>query len=660
MRMRWVLPAMLGLCGGGVRADDAAIPVHALFGNPAFSSLAISTDGRMLAAIHSRGDQQLIVVRPLAGGELKPVAKAPDPDTRLKWIAWANPGRLLVSAHARNPDAVGVRARVTRLFGVDADGGKFEWLGKRWPRFGQAQLQPFEQDHVVHWTPDDPAGVLVQVDPPYRDEWPRVMRMDVVTGALRPVVGARQPVVQWHADPRGRVRAGEAYADGGWYELWSRADGEQPFTRTWRRRALDAGPEFLDFHPEQASLAYVRDQHEGYDAIYEYDLAQARRGGRVLSVAAHDVDGLLRSSAGDGRVLGARFTTDVREVRYFDPKRQAMHEALARALAASVGAAVQVDPAGASTDGRWQLLRASADTHPPSWWLFDHAEGKLAAVAEERPGLPATGLAATRRVDFRARDGRRIPAYLTLPAGAPPVSRPMVLLAHGGPWARDAIEWNPEVQLFASRGWVVLQPQFRGSTGFGAEHREAGYREWGAAIQDDIVDAVRWAIAQGHADPERIAIYGASFGGYAALVGAFRTPELFRAAVAYAPVTDIEQLLDDDQWYAWGYDWHGTLIGDDRERLRANSPLHHADRFGGPVLIGHGEDDPRVHVRQSRRMVDALREAGKPVEYLEFADEVHGFALEANRIRWYESVVSFLERAIGSAAASDKVAAAAR
>jgi dipeptidyl aminopeptidase/acylaminoacyl peptidase len=244
---------------------------------------------------------------------------------------------------------------------------------------------------------------------------------------------------------------------------------------------------------------------------------------------------------------------------------------------------------------------------------------------------------------------------MTLPQGVEPKRLPAIALVHGGPWSRDLIQWDPEVQLLANRGFAVLQINFRGSTGFGTEHLEAGYREWGQKIQDDITDGVRWAIEQGFIDPDRIGIMGASFGGYASLVGLVKTPELFRAGAAYAAVTDIELMISDDKWYDWGVDWHEKLVGGgrgDKTRLGESSPLRRATEIRAPVLLGHGVDDQRVHVRQSRRMAEALSDAGKQVEYLEFPNEVHGFLLEANRIRWYERVVTFFEEHLAPRAPS--------
>jgi dipeptidyl aminopeptidase/acylaminoacyl peptidase len=202
------------------------------------------------------------------------------------------------------------------------------------------------------------------------------------------------------------------------------------------------------------------------------------------------------------------------------------------------------------------------------------------------------------------------------------------------------------VQFLASRGFAVFHPNFRGSSGYGRAFEVAGYRQWGLAMQDDVTDGVKWLIAQGIADPDRIGIYGASYGGYAAMMGLVREPGVFRAGTSYAGVMSLPVLLDENEWQ--GLDDHNVpMIGggwSDRKRLTDTSPLEHVSAIASPVLLGHGENDQRVHVKHSRRMEDALRDAGKAVEYLEFEEEVHGFLLEANRIRWYSALAAFFEK----------------
>jgi len=650
LRPLWMMMLTLPLFALASRAEEGAPPaplsVRELFGNPMFASPALSDDGQTLALIHSKGDVQFILTRPIAGGQMRAVTRLEDPQARLNWLRWANPKRLLMSAHWRNPDSVGMRSRVTRLFGVDSDGANFDWLGRRWPVYGQLALQAFQQDDIVHWTPDDPDYVLIQVQPPYRGDWPRVMKMNVNTGHLRGAFSPKENVREWIAYKDGQVRAGIAYTSDNAYELWTRVDPEGPLELTIRHNAFAHEEEFLGFHAEDPGKIYVQRELDGRAAAYEYDLRAKKLGTLVFSHPEVDVDGLLLSPAGDWRVIGVRYTTDSPQIHYLDPPAEREGASLQAALSKEFGQAVQIYPQSRSRDGSRQILHVSSDTQPPKYFVFDRPTKRLHPLIDERPAIHREQLSATKRVTYQTRDGLSIPAYLTLPREREPKQLPLIALVHGGPWARDWIQWDPEVQLFASRGYAVLQMNFRGSTGLGTKHLEAGYREWGQKIQDDITDGVKWAIAEGIADADRVGIYGGSFGGYATLAGLVKTPELYRAGAAYAPVTDIEFLLRDDPWYSWSIDWHETMVGGERgdaERLRASSPLRNVANVRAPVLVGHGTDDQRVHVRQSQRMTNALREAGKDVTYLEFPAEIHGFVLEANRIRWYDALIAFFD-----------------
>lgn len=628
-----------------VRADlPPKIPVRALFSNPQFSAPELSDDGETYAFVISKGDLQVIYARAVDGGEPIPLGKLDDPETRLGWLEWANDDRLLICVHARDHNSIGVRGRVTRMFAVDRDGRNFTWLGERWPRFGPDQIPVRHQADVVHLTPADPDRVLIQYQSPY--DWsPEVMSLNVESGMLKSVKRAEHGIEEWYADRDGKIRAGEAERDNH-YELWARIDPTRDFELVSTHRVFEEdGPEFVGFHADPARI-YVRQMHDGREAIYDFNLATRSIGELVFSHPLVDAGGIERDPARERQAVGVRFVVDRPDIHFFDDEASSEYRGLRDFFDLKFLRPVFYNAISASEDGLRQIVEVSSDIQPPAYYFYDRKAHKIGRILEQRPELDPTSLAPTKRVTYRARDGLEIPAYLTLPIGVAPESLPAIALVHGGPWSRDWIQWDPEVQILANRGFAVLQVNFRGSSGYGKVHLEAGYREWGLKIQDDITDGVKWLIAQGIADPDRIGIAGASYGGYATLVGLAKTPELYRAGAAYASVTDIEFMISDDKWYDWGYEWHETMVGGergDRSRLRDNSPLRHAAQIKAPVLLGHGEDDQRVHVRQSRRMAEALRAAGSPVEYLEFPDEIHGFLLEANRIQWYERFVAFFE-----------------
>ncbi len=644
MRAQWLLWAVaIAMLPISASCGTPRIPVQALFSNPAFSDLELSEDGTQLAYLRSKGDLRVAFAHPVAGGDAVPLVKFEDPETRPNRLVWGNDRRILISAHARDPNSVGMRNRYTRVYGVDSDGKNFKWLGRDWPVHGGRALQSTSQDSLVHLTPNDPQTVLLEYWSRIESS-PQVMRMDVDTGKLSIAEKRQHDIYDWYADRDGVVRAGVS-THGETYKLWARSEASKEFELVVERDKYEwGGLQFAGFHRDPGTI-YVADLKDGRFALFEFDLAQRVIGRLVESNAEVDVR-TIEVLGPRREAVGATYTDDRRRVRYFDDRTQAEFGELRATLEQELGRTLDVETVSAAVDGTKQVLSVSSDLQPPVYYFYDSRYRRILPLFSAYPDVPLDALAQTKRVTFRARDGLEIPAYLTLPLGVEHRALPAVALVHGGPWARDQIRWDPEVQLLANRGFAVLQVNYRGSSGFGKAFIDAGNREWGQRIQDDITDGVRWLIAEGIADADRIAIMGASYGGYATLVGLVKTPELYRAGVAYAAVTDIEDMLSDDRWYGNRDELYRKLIGGetgDSDRLRESSPLRRAAEIKVPVLLGHGVDDQRVHVRQSQEMAEALKAAGAEYEYMEFPDEVHGFALEANRVRWYTRVADFLE-----------------
>ncbi len=627
------------------------IPLRAFFQNPDFASPKLSPDGTAFAVLISDGDRQVVATRAIAGGPLTPIVRIDRPEMRLRWLEWANPKRLLLSASVRIR-VDNISRRHTQLFGIDRDGANYRWLGEKWPTYGLGgKYQVQFQDEIIDWLPQDAQHVLLWYASPY--ETAAVMKMDVDTGRIFTRQHPQHDIEWWGTDMSGEVRAGvsESRAE---YVIWARLPGGLLERVSRHAPFSEDGPELLGLHADPAKL-YVTATKDGRRAIFEFDLDTKTLGALVYAHPEVDVEDLVYAPGSDRRVAGVSFTTDAPEIHFFDPALEKEHASLAKAFAAEFGRPVHHAPYSESDDGKRVILRVSTDVQAASYYFYDREKRALAHLLDEAPELLPEQMATMRPISFDARDGLRLRGYLTLPRGSSGTKLPAIILVHGGPWARDALGWDAEVQAFANRGFAVLQVNFRGSTGYGKAFLEAGYREWGQKIQDDISDGVKWLIDQGVADRDRIGIYGGSFGGYAALIGATKTPGLYRAAAAYAAVTDIERLIDDDAKYDWGVAWHKSMVGGesgDAERLRNSSPLKLAGRAGVPILLGHGEEDDRVEVQHSRKMADALRKAGKQFEYLEFEHEIHGFQLEANRIRWYEALIAFFEKNLAPRAAS--------
>ena len=298
------------------------------------------------------------------------------------------------------------------------------------------------------------------------------------------------------------------------------------------------------------------------------------------------------------------------------------------------------------------LVFSSSDRDPGHWYLLDARTMQLKSIAAVRATIKPERMLPMRALHYPSFDGMSVPAYLTLP-GKSTGPLPTIVLIHGGPQARDRWAWDPDVQVLAAHGYAVFQPQFRGSTGFGKKFEESGYGQWGLAMQDDITAGVKWLIDQKIAAPDRVCIVGASYGGYAALWGLAKTPELYKCGVSTAGVSDIETMLKSDADFnqtAVGREIVRHEVGDPKTRATsfdAVSPLKHADRIVAPVLIVHGDRDGRVPIRQSKLMVDELERRHKDVKYIEFAGEGHGVAQLAHRATWYDEMLALFERTIG-------------
>lgn len=308
----------------------------------------------------------------------------------------------------------------------------------------------------------------------------------------------------------------------------------------------------------------------------------------------------------------------------------------------------------ATQDGQLWIVAVASDVDPGTAYLFNRETGEVERLYTSRPDLPTESLASMQPIRYTARDGTEIPAYLTLPAGVEPRQLPTVIYPHGGPWFRDTWEYDQDVQLLANRGYAVLQPNFRGSTGYGQDYLNAGNQEWGTGVmQHDITDGVQYLIDQGIADPERIAIYGISYGGYAALAGLAFTPDLYAAGVSYVGISNLISLLNNQAPYtALAERIVDIRIGDpdnpqDRQRMRRQSPLFHVDQIDDPLLVIQGANDPRVPKAESDQIVSALNDAGKEVTYLLAPNEGHGFVRETNKLAVAAALEEFLAKHIG-------------
>jgi len=625
--------------------DEQGRPTAAaFFRSPLVEHPALSPDGKNLAGIIERGGIEVVFVRPVAGRDIKPVGKLERTEYRgstdIRALGWGGDQRIVVSLESPQlMGPIGVRARQTRLMVVDLRSGRVSYLGKKWP----FQAYSNYQDDVIAWRlPDDPDHILLNWWQPDQNGV-SARRVNLDSGSLETEARAQLDMRRWHANYLGQVLVGSGVSRTG-TQLFTvaRLSPSDRFEEIVRYDAFhEPGFEFAAFS-ERPDQIYVWSNRDGdLRGLYTYDLAHRAMGPLVYAHPEVDLDCCIWTSQRDGHLIAVRYTTDRPHWYFFDQAMAREQAAIDAALPGTWNEIVDMD-----RDERVALVVASSDVVAPRYFFYDRANHTLHPFFDAYPDLHADAMSPMKAISFQARDGLTMHGYLTRPRNAPPGPLPTILHPHGGPSSRDVWGWDPEVQFLASRGFAVLQVNFRGSTGYGTHHRVAGYRQWGLAMQDDITDAAQWAIAQGIADPQRLGIYGASYGGYAALMALVKTPELFQAGASLAGVSDIIEMLDNEAAYACS-DFNTPTVGDswrDRDQLAAVSPARHADRIRAPVLIAHGTQDPIVHVNQANHMIDALEKSGHEVESVLYADEVHGFIDERNAIDFYTKLASFFER----------------
>ncbi len=628
-----LLLATVLACGAGQGAAESLpppIPIEALFQDPMIGAAAISPDGHHLASVASKGETQYLVIWDLESNQKKPIRRF-SKDARWRgqrveqhvyWVGWASDERVLIALQYRIAH-MAEAAIGFHLYAVDRD-------GRNEKRF----FEGFSDFQAPTRMDADPEHILVRIGG-------ALYRVNLKTGGRKLYQQARTGIDRWILDHRDRVRLGIGVL-GLRYSV--QRLGAAKTLEPLREGRLYFEPDFvpLGFGADDKTL-YVASNHESdTSALYEFDLETNQFGRKLFGHPDFDVYGSLVISQQRDALLAVPYFEDTLHYHFTDAEFARQMGMLERALPGRTSWVSDWN----REENRW-IVEAAGDLYPPVTYLYDPAKRQLLKLFDSHPELATQPLSPSRPVSFQARDGLSLRGYLTLPRGYPETKLPLVVIPHGGPHARDQLGWNPEVQFLASRGYAVLRVNFRGSQGFGRRFRFAGYKQWGLAMQDDLSDAVRELIQQGTADPDRIAIYGASYGGYAALMGVIREPGLFRCGASFAAVTDLPDLLQGMASYDTLEQLNTLLIGDptsDGELLRSVSPRHNAARIQAPVLIAYGEKDGVVPPRQARLLTEALEHAGRPYEELYFPAEAHGLVAAASRLRFYGALEAFLAK----------------
>jgi dipeptidyl aminopeptidase/acylaminoacyl peptidase len=606
-------------------------PLAAAFGaSPALWGLRLSPDGTRVVAIEAAesGTTNARTLR-LADGHAELVLEGDPEEFDVQWCDWANDTRLLCGVRGITASLPNQQFAGTRLIAVNADGTNRKEMTQ-----DRGLLAQF-QDRVIDWLPEDPDHVLVQV-PSVTGSG--VAELDVNTGHLRPRHAVRSGIYRWATDSSGVPRLYQMIEIGlrRWYV---RRTPDSDWTLLYQQELADLDAVF-------APIGFAENGNE----LLFYDVADGRRVVAAVNVErrdnpkrivyAHpvfDVSGTVTLGE-HKRLVGATYVDDRPHVVFFDERVREMHDLVS---AASPGKAVEV--IGEDRERKRYVVLVSGDVDPGTFYYFDWDARGLTKIAESHPSLAGRTLAPMREIRYPARDGVPIPAYLTVPAGTGGGPKPVVVLPHGGPTARDYWQFDYFVQFLAASGFVVLQPNYRGSDGYGLEWRgDGGFRDWRRAV-GDITAGVEYLVREGIADERRICAVGWSFGGYAALMSAIEEPAMFRCVASIAGVTDPRALSSTVSRYVGGKSVREFIGSSDREVRLAGSPVERAAEIEVPVLLAHATRDTNVPLEQSTGFVKALQRASKDVELIEYEFADHDIRPAAYRTDLLARLGAFLD-----------------
>lgn len=601
------------------------ISLEDFFRNSERSGFQISPDGRHISFVAPYKDRMNLFVRPTDGGEELQITA--ETERSIAGYMWADNERLLFMKDTGGDENY-------RLYGVNLDGTDL----RCYTDF------PDVRTSIIDDLEDVPHQILIGMNrrnPEVFDPY----RLDLQTGELTQLAENPGNWQGWMTDHNGCLRAVTAIVDGVNTQILYRDNDTEEF-RPVLTTNFKEEVSFLDFTADNRMVYAATNLGRDKIALVLMDPATCREQELLFEHSKYDVAGISYSRR-RGKLLAAFCSGHKDPVRhYFDSEEEALRGRIKAHFPNHKVGVADTDRAEENL-----LLYVGSDRTRGAYYYYNVQEDQPRLLAETAPWLREEDLIEMHPVCYTTRDGLEIEAYLSLPHGYTPDTAkdlPTIINPHGGPWARDKWGFSSETQFLCNRGYAVFQMNFRGSTGYGRRFLEAGYKQWGRAMQDDITDGVEWLKARGISDPKRIAIYGGSYGGYATLAGVTYTPNLYACAIDYVGVSNLLTFMQTIPPY-----WKPMLemmyeqVGDpvrDREMLEACSPALHADRIVAPLFIAQGANDPRVNKAESDQMVAALRARGVEVEYMVKEDEGHGFHNQENRFDFYRAMERFLAR----------------
>jgi dienelactone hydrolase len=615
-------------------ALPAKIAVEDFAKLPFITGPELSPNGKFIAATLSVEGRSVFGVISIFDKASKPTLIGLPEGVSLQSYRWVNDDWLVVTI--RGEDLIDTtRASVVRHISVSRDGRNIFRLNKA----SGGQI-----DDLVHIPDDGRTEVLLGIsDTIYSNVegfWPSVKSIDVTTGKTKSVVvKGRDPIRDWYADSSGVVRLGIGYSyESNRGKLIYRGDVKSQF-QTMDRADYNDDEDLMSpaLFTRDPNKIIIYDNIKGKSGVYEYDVAQKRTTQTIFESEKYPLNQIV-SSADGWSVAGIQYTSDRPRVEWLDPALKQMQSEIEAAVKGRFVQFVSWDKL------RQNFIVKVSDTKEPGQYYYYSVEtGVMNRLASVREKLTGKQHAEMKEVKYKARDGLEIHAYLTLPVGRSGKNLPLVVYPHGGPWARDYLTFDDTVQFLANRGYAVLQPNFRGSTGYGEKFTDMGEGQWGLSMQDDVTDGVKWLVSQGIVDQKRVCIMGGSYGGYAALTGTVRDPDLYRCAISFAGISDLPGLLRYDRNFLYFKGQKKAVVGDGAN-LVAVSAINSISKIKTPILLIHGKKDLRVPYYQSSSMASALQKAGKPVELVLQPEGDHHLSREEDRLSYFRSIDAFLTK----------------
>ena len=603
------------------------IPLEDFFKNPEKTAYKISPDGNYYSYLAPYESRLNVFVQERGKEEAMRITSETDRD--IAGYFWPNNEQILYLKDDGGNENY-------KLYGASIDGSEVVCFTD----FEDVRTQ------ITETLPDIEDEVIIEMNkrnPQVFDPY----RLNLKTGEMEMLAENPGNIQGWMFDHDGKLRVAFAITDGVNVTYLYRETEQDEWSEVLTTSFKDElSPRFFDF--ENKNVIATSNIGRDKSAVVVFDIANGEEVEELYSHPDYDVEGVYFSRK-DKKLTSASYTSWKRERHFFDEETKKLFARLEQDLGD-----YEIAITGKNKAEDVFIIRTYSDKSLGAYYIYDMNTDKLEKITEVSPWIDENEMANVFPIQYQSRDGLTIHGYLTLPKGYTKETAkdlPVVVNPHGGPWARDGWGFNPEIQFLANRGFAVLQMNFRGSTGYGKAFWEASFKKWGREMQDDITDGTLWLIDKGIADPERIAIYGGSYGGYATLMGLVKEPELYAAGVDYVGVSNMFTFMKTIPPY-WKpmLDMMYEMAGDpvkDSLMLREVSPVYQVDKIEAPLFIAQGRNDPRVNVDESDQMVEAMKERGVEVEYLVKDNEGHGFRNEENRFEFYRAMENFLNQHIG-------------